>query len=371
MSQGSSDGLVAPQSTTSSTTVEISMTKLSYFTATALTVVTLAIAGKAEARTQIRIVGSSTVYPFTTAVAEQFARNSGGKFKAPIVEATGTGAGMKLFCAGVGPANPDMTNASRRIKASELAMCQQNGVSKVIEVQIGLDGLALAHAKSAPAFALTTRDIYMALSAAPWGKPQKAKTWKDVNSKLPADKIELIGPPPTSGTRDSFNDLFMEVGCNSNTAMAALKKSDEPKYKSMCTKIREDGAYVEAGENDNLIVQRLVANPKAVGAFGYSNLEENLDKLQGVAINGIEPTAATVQSFKYPASRALFVYVKAAHMAAIPGMKEFLAEYSKESSWGPRGYLVRRGLIPSVDAQRAAAAKNAIMLTPLNPATVK
>jgi phosphate transport system substrate-binding protein len=349
--------------------VEKSMTKFTYLAATALALTCAAT--QAEARTQIRIVGSSTVYPFTTAVAEQFARNSGGKFKAPIVESTGTGAGMKLFCAGVGPANPDMTNASRRIKASELIMCQQNGVSKIIEVQVGLDGLALAHAKNAPAFNLTTREIYMALSAAPWGKPQKAKTWKDINSKLPADKIELIGPPPTSGTRDSFNELFMENGCNSNAAMAALKKADEPKYKSICTKMREDGAYVEAGENDNLIVQRLVANPKAVGAFGYSNLEENLDKLQGVAINGVSPTAETVQSFKYPASRALFIYVKAAHVPAIPGMKEFLAEYSKESSWGPRGYLVRRGLIPSVDAQRATAAKNAAMLVPLDPATVK
>jgi phosphate transport system substrate-binding protein len=331
----------------------------------------LTLSVQAEARTQIRIVGSSTVYPFTTAVAEQFARNSGGKFKAPIVESTGTGSGLKLFCAGVGPAHPDMTNASRRIKASEVAMCKQNGVSKIIEIQVGLDGLAIAHAKSAPAFNLTTREIYMAVSAAPWGKKQTAKTWKDINPRLPADKIELIGPPPTSGTRDSFNELFMEAGCNSNPAMAALKKSDEPKYKSVCTKIREDGHYVEAGENDNLIVQRLVANPKAIGAFGYSFLEENFDKLNGVAINGVAPNAQTVQSFKYPASRALYVYVKAAHVPAIPGMREFMAEYTKESSWGPRGYLVRRGLVASVDAQRAAFARAATALTPLDPATVK
>ncbi len=347
------------------------MTKISFLTAAGLSLAAICAATAAEARTQIRIVGSSTVYPFTTAVAEQFARNSGGKFKAPIVESTGTGSGMKLFCAGVGPANPDMTNASRRIKASEVAMCKQNGVSKIVEVQVGLDGLAIAHAKNAPDFNLTTRDIYMALSAAPWGKAQKARTWKDVNPKLPADKIEIIGPPPTSGTRDSFNELFMEAGCNTNAAMAALKKADEPKYKSMCTKIREDGAFVEAGENDNLIVQRLVANPKAVGAFGYSYLEENLDKLKGVGINGVIPSAETVQSFKYPASRALYIYVKAAHVAAIPGMKEFLAEYTKESTWGPRGYLTRRGLIASVDAQRRASANNATTLTPLDPATVK
>jgi phosphate transport system substrate-binding protein len=347
------------------------VSKLVLLAATSLALATIGLATNAQARTQIRIVGSSTVYPFTTAVAEQFARNSGGKFKAPIVESTGTGAGLKLFCAGVGPANPDMTNASRRIKASEVAMCKQNGVSKIIEVQVGLDGLAIAHSKSAPSFDLTTRELYMAMSAAPWGKPQKARTWKDINPKLPADKIELIGPPPTSGTRDSFNELFMEAGCNSNPAMAALKKSDEPKYKSVCTKIREDGAFVEAGENDNLIVQRLTANPKAVGAFGYSFLEENADKLQGVGINGVKPTSETVQSFKYPASRALYVYVKAAHVPAIPGMKEFLAEYTKESTWGPRGYLVKRGLIPSVDAQRARFASNAATLTALDPATVK
>jgi phosphate transport system substrate-binding protein len=347
------------------------VSKLLLLAATGLSVAAMGLASTAQARTQIRIVGSSTVYPFTTAVAEQFARNSSGKFKAPIVESTGTGAGMKLFCAGVGPAHPDITNASRRIKGTEVTMCKQNGVSKIIEVQVGLDGLAVAHAKSAPAFNLTTREIYMAISAAPWGKAQKAKTWKDINAKLPADKIELIGPPPTSGTRDSFNELFMEAGCNSNPAMAALKKSDEAKYKSVCTKVREDGAYVEAGENDNLIVQRLVANPKALGAFGYSFLEENTDKLQGVGINGVKPTSVTVQNFSYPASRALYIYVKAAHVPAIPGMKEYLAEYTKESTWGPRGYLVSRGLIPSVDAQRAGFAKNVAALRPLDPATVK
>ncbi len=346
------------------------MTKYMLLTAASAAIATLGFSSSADARTQIRIVGSSTVYPFTTAVAEQFARNN-PKFKAPIVESTGTGSGLKLFCAGVGVAHPDMTNASRRIKASEVAMCKQNGVAKVIELQVGLDGLAVAHAKSSATFGLTNREIYMALSSAPWGKPQKAKTWKDINPKLPADKIELIGPPPTSGTRDSFNELFMEAGCNSNPAMAALKKSDENKYKSVCTKIREDGAYVEAGENDNLIVQRLAANPKALGAFGYSFLEENLDKLKGVAINGVVPTAETVQSFKYPASRALYIYVKGAHVAAIPGMKEFMAEYTKESTWGPRGYLVRRGLIPSSDGERTNGAQVAATLKMLDASTVK
>ncbi len=330
-----------------------------------------AMAGHAEARNQIRVVGSSTVYPFTTAVAEAFAR-SNSKFRAPIVESTGTGGGIKLFCSGIGPNTPDITNASRRIKASEVKQCAENGVTKIIEVQVGLDGLAIAHSKNGPDMGLTRRELYMALAANPWGKgPNKARTWKDINPKLPADKIVVIGPPPTSGTRDSFNELLIEAGCNTNPAMAALKKSDEKKHKEVCTKLREDGAYVEAGENDNLIVQKLAADPKALGAFGYSFLEENMDKLKGVAIDGVQPTIATVQSFKYPGSRAMFIYVKAAHVGAIPGIKEFLAEYAKESTWGPRGYLVRRGLVASADADRAKAAANATQLKLLDPASVK
>ena len=345
------------------------MIKKTHFLGAALLAATLAT--PAIARDQIRIVGSSTVYPFTTAVAEQFAR-ANAKFKAPIVESTGTGGGLKLFCAGIGPSTPDMANASRRIKSSEVKTCAENGVTKIIEVQVGLDGLALAHSKAGPQFDITTRDLYMAIAANPWGKgPNKAKTWKDVNSKLPAVKIELIGPPPTSGTRDALTELLVENGCNTNAAMPALKKADEPKYKQICGKFREDGAYVEAGENDNLIVQKLVANPTAIGVFGYSYLEENLDKLKGVAINGVLPTIDTVQSTKYPGARALYIYVKAQHVGAIPGMREFLAEYSKESTWGPRGYLARKGLIASTDAVRAAAAANAAKLTALDPATVK
>jgi phosphate transport system substrate-binding protein len=325
----------------------------------------------AEARNQIRIVGSSTVYPFTTAVAEQYARNN-PKFRAPIVESTGTGGGMKIFCSGIGPSFPDMTNASRRIKASEVKQCMESGVTKIVELQVGLDGLALAHSKGSADFGLSLRDLYAALAANPWGKgANKAKTWKDVNAKLPADKIELIGPPPTSGTRDSFNELMMEAGCNTNPAMAALKKSDEAKYKQICTKIREDGAYIEAGENDNLIVQKLASNPKAIGAFGYSFLEENMDKLKGVAVNGVQPNIQTVQSGKYPASRSLFIYIKAQHVGAIPGMREFVNEYAKESTWGPRGYLVRRGLVPSTDADRSKYASTATGLTLLDPKTVK
>lgn len=347
------------------------MLKYSLMIAMTATALSGTVADHAEARTQIRIVGSSTVYPFTTAVAEEFAR-SNPRFKAPIVESTGTGGGLKLFCSGIGPNTPDMTNASRRIKASEVKQCAENGVTKIIEVQVGLDGVAFAHAKSATPFSLTRKDVYLALAENPFGKGKnKAKTWKDVNSKLPADKIEVLGPPPTSGTRDAFAELIMEAGCSSNPAMAALKKSDEKKYKELCTKVREDGAYVEAGENDNLIVQKLAANPKALGVFGYSYLEENQDKIKDVALDGIPATYDNISSFKYPASRPLYLYAKGNHIGAIAGMREFLAEYAKESTWGPRGYLARRGLVASPDKVRSDNARTAQTLTPLNPASVK
>ncbi|MCH8684332.1 substrate-binding domain-containing protein [Pedomonas mirosovicensis] len=338
--------------------------------AVATATLTAACADNAEARDQIRVVGSSTVYPFTTAVAEQFAR-SNPKFKAPIVESTGTGGGLKLFCAGVGANTPDIANASRRIKASEIKQCAQNGVTKIIEIQVGLDGLVLAQAKNGPAMELTRADVYKALAAQPLGKKNTARTWKDVNAKLPANKIELIGPPPTSGTRDSLNELLMLAGCKTFPQMKKMEEADKKKAEAMCVTLREDGAYIEAGENDNLIVQKLVANPQAVGAFGYSFLEENQDKLRGIKVDGVEPTYANIQTFKYPAARALYIYVKAQHIGPIPGIKEFLAEYSKESTWGPRGYLARRGLVASTDKVRAEAAKIAKTLKPLDPASVK
>ena len=324
---------------------------------------------QAEARTQIRIVGSSTVYPFTTAVAEAFKR-SYPQFGPPIVESTGTGGGIKLFCAGVGAAHPDMVNASRRMKASEAKACRENGVTRITEIQVGIDGLVLAESRNGPAMNLTPRDVYAALAATPWGKPNKAKTWKDVNAKLPAVKIEVIGPPPTSGTRDAFNDLYMEVGCK-NASMDALKKADEAKYKQICTKIREDGAYIQAGENDNLIVQKLASNPNALGAFGYSYLEENTDKLRGVKINGVEPNYNSIASYAYPASRPLFIYVKGEHVRAVKGMREFLLEYSKDSAWGPQGYLVRRGLVAAPDAVRAKNAAAARDLSVLDISVLK
>ena len=323
-----------------------------------------------EARTQIRIVGSSTVYPFTTAVAEQFKRTY-PQFQAPIVESTGTGGGVKLFCSGVGEQFPDMVNASRRIKASEISQCKAAGVTGIIELQVGLDGIAMAQSRKATGYSLTELDIYKALAATPFGKKNTAKTWKDVNAKLPATKIEVLGPPPTSGTRDAFAELILEKGCSTNPAMVALKKSDEAKYKTICTKIREDGPYVEAGENDNLIVQKLAANPNALGIFGYSYLEENADKIKDVPLQGVPATYDNIASFKYPASRPLYVYVKAQHLKAVRGMREFLAEYTKETTWGKGGYLARRGLVSSPDAVRAKNRQIASSATLLDGSTVK
>jgi len=324
----------------------------------------------ASARTQIRAVGSSTVYPFATAVAERLARANPG-MQPPVIESTGTGGGMKLFCAGVGENFPDIENASRRIKASEVKLCAQNGVSQITEIQVGIDGIAFAEAASAPLGVLTQRDIYMALAKTPFGKPNKAKTWKDVNPKLPAIPIKVYGPPPTSGTRDAFGELIMTPPCEANAAMAALKKSDEAKFKAICTGLREDGGYVEAGENDNLIVQKIEANPGTIGIFGYSYLEENAGRIKGIAINGVEPTYQTISSFKYPGARPLYIYVKNAHVRAIPAVKAYVAEFTKETAWGPNGYLVRRGMIAAPDAVRAKSAATARALTPLDPASIK
>ena len=329
---------------------------------------TLSIPAMADARS-LRAVGSSTVYPFAKAVAERVA-HANPKLGAPIVESTGTGAGFKLFCAGVGERFPDISNASRRMKASEAKQCAANGVKDVTEIQVGLDGLALATAKGTGLSGLTQKDVYMALAKTPFGKPQKAKTWKDVNAKLPAIPIRVYGPPPTSGTRDSLNELMMTPGCETNAGMAAMKKTNEAKYKAVCQGIREDGAFVEAGENDNLIVQKLAANPNTLGFFGYSFLEENTAKLKGISINGIAPTYESIASFKYPGSRPLYIYVKNAHVRAIPAVKAFIAEFTKEAAWGKGGYLVKRGMIAAPDAIRAKSAAAARALTPLNPAEV-
>lgn len=305
----------------------------------------------ANARDNVVVVGSSTVYPFTTTVAEQFGRQ--GKFKTPKVESTGTGGGVKLFCNGVGPQFPDMVNASRRMKPAEFAECQQKGVKEIVEIKIGYDGLTIAESKKGRLNALTRKDVYLALAKQVPNPantseliPNPYKTWKDVNPSLPAVKIEVLGPPPTSGTRDSFVELFMEAGCSTYPWIKGVKDLDEKRFKRICDTIREDGAYVEAGENDNLIVQKIEAKPEALGIFGFSFLEENADKIKGLAIDGVAPTFETIASTKYVTSRPLFVYVKKAHIGTIPGMKEFMDEYVSDKAAGTEGYLSDRGLVP-------------------------
>jgi phosphate transport system substrate-binding protein len=336
----------------------------------ATAVMALSISATADARTQMRAVGSSTVYPFAKMVAERISR-ANPRLGSPIIESTGTGAGMKLFCAGIGERFPDVENASRRMKASEAKLCQQNGVKDITEIQVGIDGIAFATAQNSPLQNVTTREIYMALAKTPWGKPNRAKTWKDVNSRYPAIPIRVYGPPPTSGTRDALGELIMTAGCESNVAMAALKKSDENRYKAVCSGMREDGGFIEAGENDNLIVQKIEANSGTVGIFGYSYLEENLSRLKGIQINGVSPTYDTISSFKYPGARPLYIYIKNAHANAIPAVRAFAAEFTKESAFGPNGYLRRRGMIAAPNPVRARSQQAARGLRPLNLAGLK
>lgn len=324
----------------------------------------------AHARTQMRAVGSSTVYPFAKAVAERVAR-ANPRLGTPIIESTGTGAGIKLFCAGVGERFPDVVNASRRMKASEAKLCAGNGVSKVTEVQVGLDGVVVAAARNNPLSNLSQRDIYLAIAKTPFGKPNRAKTWKDVNGRLPAIPIRVMGPPTTSGTRDALGELLMTPACEANPQLAAMKKTDEARFKAICTGVRSDGAYIDAGENDNLIVQKLAQNPNSVGIFGYSFMEENLGKVKGIAINGVQPSYQSISSFKYPGARPLYVYVKNAHAAAIPMVRAFVAEFTKESSFGSRGYLLSLGMVAAPNPVRARAQQAARTLAPLNLAALK
>lgn len=325
--------------------------------------------GAGGSRDQIRGVGSSTVYPFATAVAEQFVQNNPGN-KSPIIESTGTGAGMKLFCAGIGAQNPDIENASRRMKKSEFDQCQSNGVKDIIEIQIGVDGLALAESKNGPGFKLTPELVYKALAATPFDKGEnKAQTWADVDPSLPKVAISVFGPPSTSGTRDSLSELILEKGCLSDPAMKDLKEKDEDKFKAVCTRIREDGKYVDSGENDNLIVQKLAANPNSLGVFGFSYLEENRDKLKDVPLNGIEATYDTVATGQYPGARPLFIYVKKAHLGVIPGLKDYIEEFTK--GWSAGGYLTKRGMVAATDDVRARNADIIKNLTVLNGAELK
>ena len=316
---------------------------------------------------QIKIVGSSTVYPFTRAVAEQFQRANAGT--SVIVESTGTGAGIKLFCSGVGSKFPDIVNASRQMKESELEACHKAGAQSVIEVPIGIDGLTLISARNAPELNLTTKDVYEALAANPYGRPNRAQTWKDVNSSLPAIPIRVLGPPPTSGSRDSLSELILEKGCNENPEMKALKDSDSDRHKDICTKIREDGLFVEAGENDNLLVQKVSADPGALGVLGFSFLDENADRVKPVRIGGVNPTVETISNLTYPGARKLYIYVKGEHMRAKPKIRDFIAAYA--SAWGKGGALERIGLVPLDSADAATATRQATELAPMDPATLK
>jgi phosphate transport system substrate-binding protein len=324
----------------------------------------------AQQRDSISIVGSSTVYPFATVVAERFGKT--GSFKTPKIESTGTGGGFKLFCAGVGVQHPDMSNASRAIKASEFQTCQQNGVKEIVEVKIGYDGIVVANSKNTPALKLTTKEIFLALAKEipdPKGGEglvaNPYKTWKEVNASLPDIKIEVLGPPPTSGTRDAFVELGMEPGALKLEALKKLSKEDPKKFQKIFSSIREDGAYVEAGENDNLIVQKLHSNPNALGVFGFSFLDQNSDKIQGSYVDGNPPTFENIASGKYPMSRPLFFYVKKAHVGVIPGIKEYLAEFTSEKAWGKDGYLSEKGLIPLPDAERKQVADSVKALNAL------
>lgn len=320
-----------------------------------------------SATREIRVVGSSTVYPFTTAVAEAFVNAKGGR-KAPVVESIGSGAGIRRFCEGVGAQFPDIANASRRMTRNEYDRCEANKVGEIIEVTIGLDGVALAESNQGPKLQLSKKDIYRALAADPEGKPNTARTWKDVNPSLPAIPILVMGPPSTSGTRDAFIDLMLEPGCKEAYPDAEKLKAaaDPAPYDKACRRIRDDGPYVDKGENDNLIVQGLAQNPNALGIFGYSYLQENENRLHGVPVDGVAPTYDTIANGHYPGARPLYLYIKKRHLKAVPGLKDFLTLYT--TMWAPGGPLVKRGLIAAPDKLRERMAERIELELALDPA---
>lgn len=325
-----------------------------------------ACGGGAEgARNSIRAVGSSTVYPFAKLIAESFVR-SNPDVGSPIIESTGSGGGIQLFCQGVGANTPDIVNASRRMKASEFADCQSNRVTEVTEIQVGLDGIAFASARGGIDMDLSPETVYRALAARPFGEEQTARTWQDVDPSLPSVPILVYGPPSTSGTRDALKELILVPGCESNAAMEALKGNNEDQHQQLCTEVRSDGAYVDQGEQDNLIVQKIQSNPRAVGVFGYSYLEENLDKVQGLSMNGVEPTYENIASFRYPGARPLFIYVKNAHLDAIRGLRAFVGEWAK--SWDRDGPLAAIGLVANPDEVATRSQEAATRFTPLTVA---
>lgn len=348
------------------------MFKKTIFPAVAVVSATMLLAacgsGGNASRDTIRAVGSSTVLPFAKLVSEQFGKDN-SQFKAPIIEGNGTGGGMKLFCAGVGSQHPDIADASRRMKKSEYDDCVKNGVKDIAEVQVGIDGIAFANAKGAPVMALTPLDVYKAIAANPFGKPNTAKTWKDVNPALPDMPIMVYGPATISGTRDALKELILTKACDSDAATKALKDTDKDKHDKICGDLRTDGAYADTSDNYNLIVQKLESNGKAVGIFGYSYLESNADKLQGLTMGGVAPSYESIANFTYPGARPLYIYVKKAHVGAIPGLKEYVAEWTK--LWGKDGPLAKAGMIAMPEALQATNAKVATDLTNLDPAALK
>lgn len=314
---------------------------------------------------EIKVVGSSTVYPFTKAVAVAFIEANDSR-KTPVVESIGTGAGIARFCEGAGPAFPDIANASRRMRRAEYDKCQGNGVGDIIEVPIGLDGIALAESNAGPKLKLSRKDLYLALAANPLGKPNTAKTWRDVNPALPAIPILVLGPPSTSGTRDAFVELILEHGClEAMPAAKELKKAGDPAlFESACRRLRADGPYAEKGEDDTLIVQGLSENPNALGLVGYSYLDANRTRLHGVPIDGVAPTYDDIASGKYPGVRSLYLYVKARHLKAMPQLKDFLGLYT--TMWAPGGPLARHGLIAAPQKVRDRAAEAVQLALPLD-----
>ena len=342
---------------------------------TALTTVALAssiaaVSTPAMARDTINIVGSSTVYPFATVVAERFGRNT--DFPTPKLESTGSGGGLKLFCEGVGTQHPDITNASRRMKISEFENCQANGVKEITEVRIGADGIVMANSKNAEKIDLTLEQVFLALAKEvpnPDGGNELVanpyQNWSEIDSSLPDMEISVMGPPPTSGTRDAFVELAMEGGCKQFEMIAAMEDANEDQFKTVCHSMREDGPFVEAGENDNLIVQRLAQDPDTLGIFGYSFLMENEGQIQAATINGVEPTPESISGDEYPVARSLWFYIKKAHVGVVPGIEEYVAEFTSEGTWGDNGYLVDVGLIPLPREQRMATAKRVKDLEPM------
>ena len=325
------------------------MTSRFFTTTAALAVAVASMSGVAVARDQVRVVGSSTVFPYSQAVAEQFAASTGGA--APVVESTGTGGGFKIFCGGLGEDQADVTGASRAMKKSEFEACTKSGVTDITEILLGYDGLSIAVSQgNTTDWNLTKAQIFQALAAEVEVDGQVVanpyKNWSDIDPSLPNAPITIFGPPPTSGTRDAFVELAMHPGCD---AFPALKALEGDRKTEVCSRMRQDGPFVEAGENDNLIVQRIEADPNALGIFGYSFLYENSDKLKAVKVEGVEPTFETIADFSYPIARPLYIYIKNAHRGVIPGLNEFITEYVSDAALGPDGYLAERGLTPLAD----------------------